>query len=69
MGRPIYCRRCANGTDVDAGELPDVCPHCHQRADAEDADGALWTTEPPVHGWTLTENDKAWLKKRHISPT
>jgi hypothetical protein len=64
MARDIYCRWCDWPTEVEPGQLPAVCEHCHREA--------RWTTLAPVSdeprpAWELTHNDKRFLASIKVS--
>jgi hypothetical protein len=65
MGREIFCRRCAFGITVIAGQLPDKCPGCLQ--------SGRWTTASPIlegkplPAYELTDDDVVFLKTQRIA--
>lgn len=54
--RTLWCRKCSHGYASVAGDVPRVCPACDQKT--------VWSTLAPttVDGWTLTLNDRRFLK-------
>lgn len=66
MPKIVYCRYpdCGNQMDCIAGILSDKCPKCLRPA--------LWSTLPPpassTRAYTLTLNDKRFLKSLRIDP-
>jgi Zn finger protein HypA/HybF involved in hydrogenase expression len=52
----VFCRICSQGFQA-AGELPSVCPECHQET--------TWITLPP---YELNTNDKTFLHSIRVEP-
>lgn len=61
--RTLWCTRCSVGYASVAGDVPRVCPAC----DRDTVWSTLAPTSPRSDPWTLTENDRRFLKALRIA--